>query len=114
VQSNEIINEMKTVLLEKRNHLIERLEKIQSSKIRTEPLSADSGEQSIELENTEVVDALDEMEHKDLKLVNHALGRIENGAYGMCASCGEDISLSRLKALPFTPLCVHCAEEAAS
>ncbi len=101
---------MKDVLLEKREVLAARLDKIQSSKKRDEPLSADSGEQSIELENNEVVDALDIMEQKDLRLINVALERIEKGGYGICSSCGEDISMSRLKALPFTPVCLECAD----
>ncbi len=112
MQSNQVVKEMKDILIQKRITLQERIEKIQSSKRREEPLSADSSEQSIELENTEVVDALDVMEHKDLEMVNGALSRIEAGSYGQCASCSEEISLARLKALPFTPVCLECAENA--
>lgn len=109
MREKEIL-EMKDLLLEKKAVLAARLDKIQSSKKRDEPLSADSGEQSLELENIEVVDALDVMEQKDLQLIHGALERIDKGGYGICASCGEDISMSRLKALPFTPVCLECAD----
>lgn len=107
---NKEILEMKNILMAKKKALAERVDKIRSSKKRDEPLSADSGEQSLELENNEVVDALDEMEQRDLNLINGALERIEKGRYGVCASCGEDIGMSRLKALPFTPVCLECAD----
>ena len=110
MQSNQVLSEMKEVLLSKRQALEERLDKIQSSKKRDEPLDADSGERSLELENNEVVDALDAMEVKDLRLINAALEKIEGGGYGLCASCGESISLARLKALPFAPVCLECAQ----
>ncbi len=110
MKQREIL-EMKNALLAKKEILEERVEKIHSSKNRDEPLSADSGEQSLELENDEVVDALDEMEMNDLRQINVALERIDKGGYGICASCGEDIGMSRLKALPFTPVCVECASE---
>lgn len=33
---------------------------------------------------------------------------IENGSYGVCEECGENIGLARLKARPVTTLCVDC------
>jgi DnaK suppressor protein len=44
-----------------------------------------------------------------LEQINEALDRIEHGQYGVCQECGRDISEERLKALPYTPLCVTCA-----
>ena len=38
-----------------------------------------------------------------------ALKRIEDGAYGYCASCGEEIEKKRLEMDPSTPVCVDCA-----
>jgi RNA polymerase-binding transcription factor DksA len=40
--------------------------------------------------------------------VTAALGRIENGTYGTCESCGKSIPLERLDAIPYTPYCVNC------
>ena len=40
--------------------------------------------------------------------IKDALERIENGTYGICESCEEDISDERLKARPVTTLCIEC------
>jgi DnaK suppressor protein len=47
-------------------------------------------------------------EAKLIKKIKSALERIENGTYGICDSCGEDISLKRLKARPVTTQCIDC------
>ncbi len=47
-------------------------------------------------------------ENKLIKKVKKALTRIEDGTFGNCEKCGEDISTSRLKARPVTTLCIDC------
>lgn len=47
-------------------------------------------------------------EHKLIKKVKKALDRIENGTFGICEKCGEDISIKRLKARPVTTQCIDC------
>ncbi|HVN27480.1 MAG TPA: TraR/DksA C4-type zinc finger protein [Candidatus Binataceae bacterium] len=46
-----------------------------------------------------------------LRLIDQAIARVDNGSYGVCAECGEDIPVERLKALPFALLCVDCQEK---
>lgn len=46
--------------------------------------------------------------------VAHALDRIENGTFGKCEQCGQDIGEGRLEALPYTRYCVECAQSAES
>ena len=41
-----------------------------------------------------------------LELVEAALGRVDDGSYGICAVCGDRISEDRLEALPFTTVCL--------
>jgi len=47
-------------------------------------------------------------EHKLIKKIRGALDRIENGTFGICETCGEDISIQRLKARPVTTQCIDC------
>ena len=47
-------------------------------------------------------------EYKLIKKVKKALIRIEEGSFGICDKCGEDISVQRLKARPVTTLCIDC------
>jgi len=46
-----------------------------------------------------------------LSQVNNALRRIDDGTFGQCKSCGDEISEARLKAFPFTTLCIDCKAE---
>ena len=47
-------------------------------------------------------------ESKLIKKIKKALERIENGTFGICEACGEDISIKRLKARPVTSQCIDC------
>jgi len=47
-------------------------------------------------------------EAKLIKKIRAALERIEGDRYGICESCGQDISIERLKARPVTTQCIDC------
>jgi DnaK suppressor protein len=47
-------------------------------------------------------------ENKLIKKIRKTLDRIEEGTFGICDACGEDISIERLKARPVTALCIDC------
>ena len=47
----------------------------------------------------------------NMKKIIEALRRIEEGTFGECTSCGEDIEVRRLEAKPTATLCVKCKEE---
>jgi len=72
-------------------------------------------------------DALDEVQHAGerelairnldretnlLRNVRGALARIEDGSYGVCLHCEEDINPKRLNAVPWAPYCITCQEMA--
>jgi DnaK suppressor protein len=72
-------------------------------------------------------DALDEVQHAAerelairnldresglLRLVKGALHRIDDGSYGICQHCEEDINPKRLAAVPWTQYCIRCQEMA--
>ncbi|MCL4322250.1 MAG: RNA polymerase-binding protein DksA [Deltaproteobacteria bacterium] len=47
-------------------------------------------------------------ERKLISKIKEALERIENGTYGICAECGEEISEKRLESRPETTMCIIC------
>lgn len=72
-------------------------------------------------------DALDEVQHASerelairnldresnlLRNVRAALRRIDDGTYGVCMHCEEDISPKRIAAVPWAPYCIQCQEQA--
>jgi len=65
---------------------------------------------------SEAVDADVQVLHTERSIldeINAALQRIEESSFGRCTECGSAISEERLKAIPYTPVCVRCARAAA-
>ena len=54
--------------------------------------------------------ALIQMKAETLNKINEALARLEDGRYGLCFECGDEISEARLRALPFAVRCKDCEE----
>lgn len=50
-------------------------------------------------------------ERKLITKIDEALGRIEDGSYGVCEECDGPIGVERLKARPVTTLCIQCKSE---
>jgi DnaK suppressor protein len=73
------------------------------------PLSADSEEQAIDLENQETLEAVEKSGIQEIRRIEQTLKRISEGLYGICAQCGADIDPKRLKALPTATRCISCA-----
>jgi DnaK suppressor protein len=54
---------------------------------------------------------LKQTDAKILQAIEEALSRIDKGAYGVCRDCGEPIAAARLKAIPWTRVCITCKEK---
>ena len=54
--------------------------------------------------------ALIQMKAETLNKINEALSRLEEGSYGRCFECAEEIAEARLRALPFAVRCKDCEE----
>jgi DnaK suppressor protein len=50
-------------------------------------------------------------ERKLILKIEEALERIEDGSFGICEKCGEDISEQRLRARPVTTHCIECKKK---
>lgn len=98
---------IKTKLLELQQSLTKRINAIKQD--FSNGRSADFSEQAVEQENEEVLVQLKADAEHELRLVNIALERLNQGTYGECQHCGEDIAIARLDALPYTEHCIKCA-----
>ena len=54
---------------------------------------------------------LKQTDAKILQAIEEALLRVDKGAYGACRDCGEPIAEARLKAIPWTRVCITCKEK---
>ncbi|WP_371187373.1 TraR/DksA family transcriptional regulator [Thalassotalea maritima] len=71
---------------------------------------ADWSEQAGERENDEVLNALEVEAKIEIQQLSNAIQRIENGTYGICSSCGDQIAAARLAAQPAATKCIECAD----
>lgn len=101
------LDDIKARLQERKDLLTTRLERVKRN-ISAEH-SADWSEQAQERQNDEVLDAIGNESETELARINRALERLREGAYTTCSRCGEDIDLRRLEAVPYTDLCIDCA-----
>jgi len=69
---------------------------------------ADLGSETFEREKDLAIKMnLDEIHQR----IGEALDRIEQGNYGTCEDCGQEIAMERLEALPYTTLCIECQRD---
>jgi len=62
-------------------------------------------------ETVDVTSRLVEVEDRELRKVEEAITRIQDGTYGMCVACEVVIPRARLNALPYAERCIACQRE---
>ena len=77
-----------------------------------EPLPKDSADAAIVVENDEILAAIDKAARSELEHIDHALGHLDAGMFGMCETCGAEIDDDRLRVVPYTCRCRNCAWDA--
>ncbi len=73
------------------------------------PLDADWSEQAVDLSDDEALEGVDDVLRAEIQQIRLALLRIDNGTYGTCAVCGNEIRPERLEARPIATRCIKCA-----
>lgn len=76
-----------------------------------EPVDDDVEERATEREDDEVLEQLGMAGQAEIEMIEAALGRLKNGTFGTCLSCGEQISEERLDVVPHAAQCRNCARD---
>ena len=106
-------NELKQMLEDRRRELMNAVQgkirdvRADGSKDREVFDQGESSEVDIQ-EDSEF--ALIQMKSETLNKIDEALRRLDEGSYGNCFECGEEIAQARLRALPFAVRCIDCEE----
>ncbi len=77
-----------------------------------EPLSPDLSEQAVELEDDDPLGGQIVVIDREIAATEAALARVDDGTYGECVRCGNDIAPKRLEVQPEAALCIECASQA--
>ena len=75
----------------------------------SEPPDPDSSERAVQMEDDDALEGQAALVAQEIASVRRALERIEDGSYGTCANCGDEISDKRLEVRPEAALCSDCA-----
>jgi len=101
---------LRRMLEERRGEIQEKLRAIREEIPSYQDEVRDTEEQSVTDFAQEMDFALMEMKAQTLIRIDEALQRVDQGTYGTCDECGQDIAQARLKAVPFALLCLECQE----
>jgi DnaK suppressor protein len=106
------VQKFRKILVGQRDDLLANTKKTLSGDIHLDP---DDFPDEIDTASSEInlafMGRLRERERGLLNKINQALDKMEQGVYGECESCGEEIGLKRLEARPVAELCIDCKAE---
>ena len=114
--AQERYSELKGILEERRREILNEVQE-KMRDVRAEGASGDGQGvlDAAEASEADIQDdiefALIQMKSETLHKINEALARLDEGTFGYCFECGDEISERRLRALPFAVRCKDCEEE---
>ena len=108
-------NELRRILKERRDEIAgEVQDKIRHVRTGARQMPAQRSADQTENSETDIQDdiefALIQLKAETLSKIAAALTRLEEGTYGYCYECGDEIAEHRLRALPFAARCKECEE----
>lgn len=110
-----VLKGMRTILIERRDALRQALAGDDSKLRELNQSGGDVVDFATDSAHGELSSQLAEAESRQLRSIENALKRMNEGSYGNCEACEKSIPLSRLEVLPFATYCIRCkrlAEEA--
>ncbi len=103
------LDQLKKLLEDEKRRILRHLEDISDTSVQD--IDTPSGDSvdlaALEINQNSLV-KVGKRELNHLKKIDAALQKIEDGTYGECESCGEQIALARLLARPVAQLCIDC------
>lgn len=106
------LKKFKSLLTEKRDEIVKKAKQTLEEDMT---LDANDLPDEMDLASSEYLQSftfrLRGREKVFLDKIEKALRKIEEGSFGVCEECGEEISIKRLEARPETTLCIRCKED---
>ena len=104
------IAKFEELLNKKREELRRSLSRTQEEHNEAQDFGRDEGDRATASLSKEMTFRQKAQERGLLQLVEAAIGRINGGTFGECLHCGQDISVNRLTAVPWSRYCITCQE----
>ena len=111
---DERYEELKRMLISRQRELLNevhgKIRRVRDDGSRQNHARLNLGETSDVDPQADLEFALIQMKAETARKITDALSRLEEGTYGLCFECGEQIAQPRLRALPFALRCKDCEE----
>ena len=105
------LEKYRRLLQEKRTVLLAELVKTRHAEVETtEDSTQDIADKAVSSYTREFLYSLNDAERSTAQQIDQALGRIEDGSYGLCLNCGTLLNEKRMSAIPWSRHCVECQE----
>lgn len=104
------MQEIRDKLVEQKEFLIAEAEQAMNA-LPEQTVFPDLGDQASAETDRSFMLRLRGREQKLLKKIDEAIERIDEGKYGICEICGDEIGIKRLEARPVTTMCIECKTE---
>ncbi len=101
VERDKFAGEIRSIAREASKNPREASGDLSASPMHMADISSDTYERELSLN-------LASTEQEVLYQIDDALKRVDDGTFGICQQCNKPISLSRLKAVPYGPMCIEC------
>jgi len=110
----ERLDEFRRQLLAEQRRLLQRVAHLEGDlRWLDENVETEVVEEGQERSIACLLERLDEQERAEILAIDHALERMDRGAYGICSRCAAPIPLARLRAVPMAETCVACGRTGA-
>ena len=109
----EKMEEMKGLLLKMKEDTLNEITKAvkTGSDVKSGEPSGDIYDQASSERDRELGLILGDREREKLRNIDEALLKLDDGEYGVCEECEEEIPIGRLKVVPFARYCVKCKSD---
>ncbi|WP_254510003.1 TraR/DksA family transcriptional regulator [Anatilimnocola floriformis] len=113
MKRSEFVSMMKDRLMKRRQALRSYLAgEVNELRDQNQATVGDEVDFSVDSEHAAIRSQLADFESRELKQIDSALERVEEGRYGKCDSCNGPIGIERLRAVPYVAECIECARKA--
>jgi DnaK suppressor protein len=110
VMDKNRVAKFEDILTKKREELRRNLARTQEERQEAHEFGRDEGDRATASLSKEMSFRQKAQERGLLMLVEAALGRVNNGTFGECLNCGQEIGANRLTAVPWSRYCITCQE----
>lgn len=108
--TNEELQNLKDSMLFQKSTILNKTHEFKAAQSSQQSVADEAEAASQDISNNISIH-LHERDRTALYAIERSLGKMSDGTYGECESCGEYIGARRLQARPFTALCIDCMEE---